>query len=47
MEIDTSPLDMTKYARELLIYYKSMGWDGDGVPTAQTIDELNLRELTN
>ncbi len=33
------------YSRELLLYYKSMGWDDEGVPSKETIEELSLDKL--
>lgn len=42
---ENKALDKRKYARELKNYYKSMGWNEEGVPTAETIEALNLNEL--
>jgi aldehyde:ferredoxin oxidoreductase len=33
------------YARMLDEYYQARGWDGDGVPTPETIRKLGLDEL--
>lgn len=39
------PLNRDKYERELLIYYKSMGWDSEGIPKEETIKKLGLEDI--
>ncbi|MCY3413386.1 MAG: hypothetical protein INQ03_17230 [Candidatus Heimdallarchaeota archaeon] len=41
----TKPIDKKKYTRELLIYYKLMGWDSQGKLLQKTIEQLELTEF--
>ncbi len=44
---ESDPIDRHQYTRELKNYYKAMGWDEDGLPTAKTIEKLGLGEVAS
>ncbi len=39
---ENKPLDKKKYERELLNYYKALGWNKEGIPTRRTLQKLGI-----
>jgi aldehyde:ferredoxin oxidoreductase len=39
-------LDREKYDQMLSWYYELRGWDKNGIPTKETLDDLGLEEVS-
>ncbi len=44
-KLDNNPLDREKYTREMILYYKSLGWDKNGIPMDKTLEKLDLKQF--